>query len=85
MKINRINIPAVNPYKANQLKAEQAEQQSQDENRQTRNFIRSQTTFGKVFIHSRTKRTCPTIESASRIRNLQSGCRTTRCQFSQIL
>lgn len=28
MKINRINIPAVNPYKANQLKAEQAEQQT---------------------------------------------------------
>ena len=29
MKINRINIPAVNPYKANQLKAEQAEQKNQ--------------------------------------------------------
>ena len=28
MKINHINIPAVNPYKANQLKAEQAEQQT---------------------------------------------------------
>ena len=28
MKINRINIPAVNPYKTNQLKAEQAEQQT---------------------------------------------------------
>lgn len=28
MKINRFNLPAVNPYKANQLKAEQAEQQN---------------------------------------------------------
>jgi negative regulator of flagellin synthesis FlgM len=28
MKINRFNLPAVNPYKANQLKAEQAELQN---------------------------------------------------------
>lgn len=28
MKINRINLPAVNPYKTNQVKAEQAEQQT---------------------------------------------------------
>ena len=85
MKINRINIPAVNPYKTNQLKAEQAEQQTTDENRQTRNFIRSQTTFGKVLDYSRTKRTRPTTESASRIRKLQSGCRPTRCQSNQVL
>ena len=26
MKINNVNIPAVNPYKANELKAEKAEQ-----------------------------------------------------------
>lgn len=26
MKIQKVNIPAINPYKANQLKAEQAEQ-----------------------------------------------------------
>ena len=28
MKIKSINIPAVNPYKTNQLKAEQAEQKT---------------------------------------------------------
>ncbi|WP_432357494.1 flagellar biosynthesis anti-sigma factor FlgM [Sporosarcina sp. UB5] len=29
MKINRINIPAVNPYRTNQLKAEHAKEQAQ--------------------------------------------------------
>ncbi|MCM3711672.1 flagellar biosynthesis anti-sigma factor FlgM [Sporosarcina luteola] len=28
MKINKINIPAINPYKTNQLKAEQAKEQA---------------------------------------------------------
>lgn len=28
MKINKINLPAVNPYKTNQVKAEQAEQKT---------------------------------------------------------
>ena len=28
MKINKINIPAINPYKTNQMKAEQAKQQA---------------------------------------------------------
>ena len=33
MKIQKFNLPAINPYKANQLKAEQTEQQSENENR----------------------------------------------------
>jgi len=28
MKIQKINVPAINPYKANQVKAEQSEQQT---------------------------------------------------------
>lgn len=28
MKINKINIPAINPYKTNQIKAEQVKQQA---------------------------------------------------------
>ena len=29
MKINKVNIPAINPYKANELKAAKAEQKAQ--------------------------------------------------------